>query len=85
VAFLRRGRERSVLVVVPRLLTSVVNHGVLPLGLGVWADTRIEAPVSNGRWQDAITGLEHEPGAQLPVGQALGAFPVSLLIGPARR
>jgi len=84
VAFLRRGRERSVLVVVPRLLTSVVNHGVLPLGADVWADTRIEAPVSNGRWQDAITGVEHEPRAQLPVGQALGAFPVSLLIGPAR-
>ncbi len=79
VAFMRRHAEEAAVAVVPRFCVSLVEEGALPLGPGVWKDTRLEG-VGAGAWQDALTGRVIETGETLSLAEALACFPVALLV-----
>ncbi|OGU13235.1 MAG: malto-oligosyltrehalose synthase, partial [Geobacteraceae bacterium GWC2_53_11] len=58
-AFERSERDRSILVVVPRLCSGLIgDHTGLPLGAEVWRDTRINLPSggSASRFRNIFTG-----------------------------
>ncbi|MBP3953974.1 malto-oligosyltrehalose synthase [Gemmata sp. G18] len=71
-AFLRTAGGRAAAAIVPRL----------PTGQSSWGDTALSFPeaFAGVRWENVFTGEVVEPRAgSLPVGAALGAFPVALL------
>jgi (1->4)-alpha-D-glucan 1-alpha-D-glucosylmutase len=70
-AFLRGG---SVLVAVPRLLTSLVKPGTFPLG-DVWGSAVLPG---GGRWRNVFTGDALE-GDSLPLARVFERFPVAVL------
>ncbi len=86
-AFARRRGTTWALVAVPRLLTSLVSVGQLPLGQRVWGDDSLPLPDdAPGRWADVFTGeiLQASPKVKvLPLSRIFGLFPVSLLMGTA--
>ncbi|MGH9562179.1 MAG: hypothetical protein ACRD3S_12060, partial [Terracidiphilus sp.] len=56
-AFARRLNNQWVVVAIPRLLSRVVDPGVLPLGHDVWTSASIQLPPdAPSQWQDMITG-----------------------------
>jgi (1->4)-alpha-D-glucan 1-alpha-D-glucosylmutase len=73
-AFIRRADGDSVLVAVPRLLTSLVRPGTLPLG-AVWGDATLRV---SGRWRNIFTGDTLE-GNQLSLTRVFDRFPVAVL------
>lgn len=86
-AFLRRAEGRSALVVVPRLLTGLVEPGAAPVGPGVWEGTALPLPAGSpgGPWHNVFTGEDlgtaGQPGpAALPLADVLAHFPVALLL-----
>jgi (1->4)-alpha-D-glucan 1-alpha-D-glucosylmutase len=77
VAFTRQAGGEELLVVAPRLASSLAGDEVAPLG-AVWGDTRLAA--GPGRWRDVLTGAEHEGGeGGLAVRELFAALPVSVL------
>jgi len=81
VAFARRHEGEAAIAVVPRFCVSLIDEGVLPLGLGVWSDTHIPLEgVSGSVWQDALTGRTIETTGSLCVSDVLESFPVALLL-----
>ncbi len=86
-AFARRRGTAWALTAVPRLLTSLVSVGQLPLGQRVWGDDSLPLPDdAPGRWADVFTGeiLQASPKVKvLPLSRIFGLFPVSLLMGTA--
>src|SRR5262249_25557997 len=87
-AFARQKGQAWAVVVVPRLLTRLVPEGEVPLGRGVWDDTRVLLPGADPglRWQNVFTGEELVPAERdgrlsLAVADGLGHFPVGLLLG----
>jgi len=85
-AFARRLRDRRAIAIAPRLTIGLSgDSGEPPTGAAVWRDTavRIPAELAARRWRCAISGVTVEGGAgggDLPVGAALGALPVALLV-----
>ncbi len=82
-AFARRHGRRFSVAVAPRLSYRLAG-GVLPMGEGVWEDTRIEVPLET--WRNWLTGEALradfvEGGWYLAAGDVLGQFPVALLFG----
>jgi len=67
-------RGQSVLVAVPRLVTSLVKPGAFPLG-EVWDEQKLAA---GGRWRNAFTGDELN-GDALPLARVFERFPVAVL------
>jgi (1->4)-alpha-D-glucan 1-alpha-D-glucosylmutase len=86
-AFARRRGRSWALVAVPRLVTSLVSVGELPLGQQVWCDDSLALPEgAPGRWADVFTGeiLQASPKAKvLPLSRIFSLFTVSLLMGTA--
>ncbi len=81
IAFLRRGEDTDILVVVPRFITDLVPGGEPPVGRTVWADTRVTlGDDASGLWYDAITGQVLTTDGGLPVGEILHRFPVGVLL-----
>ncbi len=83
VCFARTMGHRSVIVVVPRLVSPMLNGEDLPLPRG-WSDTRVRVPQALLRGHilvDALTGdeISPPPDGQLQVGSLLQGFPVSLI------
>jgi (1->4)-alpha-D-glucan 1-alpha-D-glucosylmutase len=104
-AFARRNEAETIVVVVPRLVWGLMQgRGEdstgddpgrwMPLGEGVWEDTRLLLPSDWAveRFRDLFTGEEYYPvetpgrerggaegGHTLPVGAILRSFPVALL------
>jgi (1->4)-alpha-D-glucan 1-alpha-D-glucosylmutase len=68
------GRDRDVIVAVPRLLTSLVKPGVFPIG-EVWGDRTLAA---GGRWKNIFTGDKIE-GEAIPLSQVFERFPLAVL------
>ncbi len=85
VAFARVGREDAVLTVAPRLLTSIIDEGQLPVN-DVWADTELVIPdhFKNMVWRNEITGEVIENGKSILIRAALRDFPVALMSGKLR-
>lgn len=82
VAFARSNGNKTIIVITPRFLTSLIKPGKYPLGEQVWQDTCVHLPASaSSPWQDAITDQKIQANGTLPVGEALKYFPVALAIG----
>ena len=80
VAFARNRGNTWAIIIVPRLLTAVVEEGQYPLG-PVWSDTHIRVPEGrSSSWEDAITGQGIEGKGTILVSEALKHFPVASLI-----
>jgi (1->4)-alpha-D-glucan 1-alpha-D-glucosylmutase len=79
-----RGTADRIITCVPRLVATLVPDGqTLPLGAGVWGDTRIELP--DGRtYRDVFTGALWQPVHDgrtyaLDAASIFGRFPIALL------
>jgi (1->4)-alpha-D-glucan 1-alpha-D-glucosylmutase len=86
VAYARRLGQRSVVVLVPRLLTRMAGGRDEAASAPDWGDTRIELPpAGHGDWHDVLTGRALTPDADgaLGVGEALSGCPVALLVNDA--
>jgi (1->4)-alpha-D-glucan 1-alpha-D-glucosylmutase len=81
IAFARQLEQQTLIVVVPRFLTTLIQPGEYPLGETVWADTVITLPAGVGtKWQEGIIGRSLAAGDVISVGQILKYFPVALLV-----
>jgi (1->4)-alpha-D-glucan 1-alpha-D-glucosylmutase len=81
IAFARRKDRRWALTIVPRFLTSIITESELPVGQAVWGDMGIELPADAPRaWRNVFTGEEVSGRKKIPVAEALGLFPVALLV-----
>ena len=81
VGFSRELGEQKVIVIAPRLFTSLVEMGEYPFGEQVWQETRIVPPSdSTSVWQDVFTGAQVEGEDALWVRDILQHFPVALLV-----
>lgn len=80
VAFARSNGNKTIVIITPRFLTSLIKPGKYPLGEQVWQDTCVHLPSgASSSWQDAITNQKIQTNGTLPVGEALKYFPVALL------
>ena len=90
VAFARHDDSGKLLVVAPRLVAPLVTEErPLPIGVDVWAATRIILPpvARTDRYRHVVTGEWCETTgdrSSLPVAAALRTCPVALLWAPAR-
>jgi (1->4)-alpha-D-glucan 1-alpha-D-glucosylmutase len=86
VAFARRFKTKSLLVVVPRLVASLLEDRDLPpIGAQIWEDTRVLLPFSASECQNVLIGktMETEKAdghARIDVSIALAEFPVALCV-----
>ncbi len=81
VAFIRHKGEHTVITVVPRFLTDLVQPDTLPLGKAVWGDTALALPQGEqATWQDWITQQPIDLTDTPLVGDLLAQFPVALLV-----
>ena len=86
-ALARQKEERTVLVVVPRFLTSLVkNADAMPLGEQVWGDSQIVIPeeIAGDEFRNIFTDeivkkVRRDGEGLLPVGEVLANFPVAML------
>ncbi|MBI4219511.1 MAG: malto-oligosyltrehalose synthase [Chloroflexi bacterium] len=83
--FIRRHESDWIAVIVPRLTTGIVTPGVWPLGKPVWDGTVVQLPEGcPALWGNVFTGAVIQADLttrELPVADALAAFPVALLRG----
>jgi (1->4)-alpha-D-glucan 1-alpha-D-glucosylmutase len=83
VAFARRSENTSVLVIVPRLISNLLNDfDVPPIGPQIWQDTQVALPSddSGKQYRNIYTGEVLEPEAKINVSQVLSEFPVALCL-----
>jgi (1->4)-alpha-D-glucan 1-alpha-D-glucosylmutase len=83
VAFARKSKTASALVIVPRLMASLLNGADLPpIGADIWEDTRLILPFCDGRdkFRNVFTGEVLNTDAPINVSKALSEFPVALLV-----
>jgi (1->4)-alpha-D-glucan 1-alpha-D-glucosylmutase len=82
IAFERRHKGSWAMTIAPRLTTALVKDGEMPIGKGVWGDTRL-VPADNipAYWRDAITGRPLRVDGKVYLGDVLEHFPAALLIG----
>jgi (1->4)-alpha-D-glucan 1-alpha-D-glucosylmutase len=83
VAFVRKSRSASVLVVAPRLVAGLLQDmDVVPIGPRIWGDTHVLLPSSPEKYWNAFTGestsLKSNGSSRLPVSRVLKDFPVAL-------
>lgn len=87
-AFERCNGDRVAVVVAPRFFVGLTDQGVrLPLGKGVWGDTRVLLPFEGeegGRFRNVFTGeslltTREEGVSSLSLAEVLAEFPVALL------
>ncbi|MCF8107237.1 MAG: malto-oligosyltrehalose synthase [Desulfohalobiaceae bacterium] len=81
-AFARTLGEQWVISLVPRFLTTLIEHDQVPIGREIWKDTCLVLPKeAPGRWREGLTGKSLEGEQSLFVGEILERFPVGLLVG----
>ena len=81
IAYLRSYQDTSVLVVLPRFCTTLVEPGQLPLGEDVWQDTSLRIPVSGE--QTSLEWISQEPVVPVnpvPIGKLLKIFPMAVIL-----
>ena len=76
--FARQFESRSAIVVVPRLISSIVNGEQAPIGPAVWGDTTLQLPsgIDRHQFRNLFTGET----LGTTVGELLGHFPVGVFI-----
>ena len=85
-AFARTHGGAAAVVVVPRLVASLAE-GRAPIGAEVWGDTMLGMPreLAGPSWRCAITGREIAgAGGGIAISEILSAFPVAVLLSPAK-
>jgi (1->4)-alpha-D-glucan 1-alpha-D-glucosylmutase len=81
VAFIKQDGNTTILTIVPRFLTSVIQPDDYPLGEQTWMDTRLKLPLqSSSSWKNLITQQTVNIDGELTIGEALKHFPVALLV-----
>jgi (1->4)-alpha-D-glucan 1-alpha-D-glucosylmutase len=86
VAFARRKGEAWLVVIAPRLALPLLRGADRPhVPPERWADTAVALPQEAQAlaWRDALTDARLPAGAALAVADALGSFPVALLVSEA--
>lgn len=81
-SFMRRFQGTCAVVVVPTLVSRLVQAGQFPIGENVWEDARLAIPRNvPGQWVQVLTGehIASEPEG-LRVSDVLRKFPVALLL-----
>ena len=84
IAFSRKSESKTVLVVAPRLIASLLNDSDLPpTGAQVWEDTTVSLPpgISQNRYRSALTGETSLLEAEVNASTLLSQFPVALFVG----
>jgi (1->4)-alpha-D-glucan 1-alpha-D-glucosylmutase len=85
VAFSRHKEGTWVIVVIPRLLTRLVDAGTFPLGEKVWGSDQLILPDGMPeKWLNSLTGENLQVSVQergLLLSDILNMFPVALLVG----
>lgn len=83
IAFARGGRERPVIVVVPRLTSKITTPGRWPLGVGAWGETSLRLPQgAPAAWRNVLGGSVAKKQGQtgrLPLSEVFSDFPCALL------
>lgn len=83
IAFSRESESKTLLVVVPRLIASLLNDSDLPpMGEIVWGDTAILLPPAMGKnpYRNAFTGEILSLEAEVRASALLSKFPVALCV-----
>lgn len=81
VSFLRVQDDKRAICVIPRFFTQLTKQGVLPVGIAIWKDTRIQIPkIYSGRTNEALSGVAIDEKAEILVGEILCQYPVGILI-----
>lgn len=81
IAFARHKGEHTVITVVPRFLTSLIEPGVLPVGAEVWADIAIEVPAgAQATWKSWLTNETVKMTDNPKVGDLFEHLPLALLV-----
>jgi (1->4)-alpha-D-glucan 1-alpha-D-glucosylmutase len=82
VAFARRFERTCIVVIVPRLISGLLNGlDVPPIGPQIWEDTQIRLPDNGGKpWQNVFTGEAVELETQISVSKVMAEFPVALCL-----
>jgi (1->4)-alpha-D-glucan 1-alpha-D-glucosylmutase len=85
-AFARKGEAKTVLVIVPRFLTPLIQMDELPFGRETWGDSWAVIPpeISAVRFNNIFTGetielVERDGKAALALDQVFVNFPVAML------
>ncbi|HTU41294.1 MAG TPA: malto-oligosyltrehalose synthase [Candidatus Aquilonibacter sp.] len=84
VAFIRTANQRSLLVIVPRLIASLLGDSIVPpIGPDIWKDTMVHLPdsasfrTSRNVFTDEVLD-DFQSGSTIAVPELLGHFPVGL-------
>ncbi len=82
IAFARSDGKKTLITIVPRFLSGLIEPGQLPLGQDVWQETTLKLPQNDDLiWEDAITHQKLPANGFLNIGEILKYFPVALLAG----
>jgi len=83
VAFQRRLKDRSVIVVIPRLTSALTKPGIFPLGKAVWEKTTLEMPKdAPKRFRSVFTAQDIESSqGKLPLASVFSGFPIGVFLG----
>ena len=83
IAFARCEGDDTVLTVVPRFLSQILDTGEEPLGMDVWGESGVVIPgKTDGSFRNVLTGETlRSSGKVLKAGELLRSFPVALLHG----
>ena len=83
VAFQRRLKDRSAIVVIPRLTSALTKPGIFPLGKAAWGKTTLEMPKdSPKRFRSVLTAQDIESSqGKLPLASVFSGFPIGVFLG----
>ena len=83
VAFQRRLKDRSAIVVIPRLTSVLTKPGIFPLGKAVWEKTTLEMPKdSPKRFRSVFADQDIESSqGKLPLANVFSGFPIGVFLG----
>jgi (1->4)-alpha-D-glucan 1-alpha-D-glucosylmutase len=77
-AFALQNGGQAVVAVAPRLFAGLMQDSDLaPIGERAWGEAQLAFP--EGRFENVLTGEEHESGGKIPLAKLLASFPVALL------
>ena len=77
VAFARRHRNETLVVIVPRLSGRGSAFSVMPVGPGYWGNTKIDLPA--GRWRSIFEEKHHDTVGSSNLGPLLATLPFAVL------
>jgi (1->4)-alpha-D-glucan 1-alpha-D-glucosylmutase len=77
IAFSRRHKGETIVVLGPRLAGSGIATATVPVGAAYWGSTTISLP--QGRWRDIFEGGRHETNGTLKAADILATLPFAVL------